>query len=288
MTELRKSKHTMATRLACWIGCSWLLGLSLMAHSVEVLTWERLPLQIPLVVGQERVVLLDRDVRVGVPASAGSRLRVQSADGALYLLARAPLQSTRVQLQDVADGRTILLDLVAREGSEPLEPVRILAASAETESASEAPPNPARETPVPVLLTRYAAQSLYAPLRTVEPVTGLARGNLPPRLVLDRLLPDLPVDTRALAAWRLDDYWLTAVWLRNRSDRWLTLDPRALQGQLHAASFQHPDLGPAGTPEDTTVVYLVTRGQPLAAALPPAVRPFDAAVNRSGEARRAP
>lgn len=273
----------MPARLMRWVTCCVLLGVSLIAQSVEVLTWDRLPLQIPLVVGQERVVLLDREVRVGVPASAGSRLRVQSADGALYLLARAPLEPTRVQLQDVADGGVILLDIVAREGSEPLEPVRILAASIATKDSGEAQPHPARETPVPVLLTRYAAQSLYAPLRTVEPVTGLARGNLQPGLILDSLLPDLPVDARALTAWRLEDYWLTAVWLRNRSDRWLTLDPRALQGQLQSASFQHPNLGPAGTPEDTTVVYLVTRGQPLATALPPAVQPIDAAINRPGD-----
>src|SRR3546814_18178150 len=30
-----------------------------------------------------------------------------------------------------------------------------------------------RETPVPVVLTRYAAQNLYAPLRTVEPLPGV-------------------------------------------------------------------------------------------------------------------
>src|SRR3546814_1041600 len=62
---------------------------------------------------------------------------------------------------------------------------------------------PRRETPVPVVLTRHAAQNLYAPLRTVEPVAGIGRVNLRRGLALDTLLPTLPVHARALAAWRL-------------------------------------------------------------------------------------
>ena len=61
------------------------------------------------------------------------------------------------------------------------------------------------------------------------------------------LLPTLPVHAQALAAWRLEDQWVTAVKLTNTSVRWLDLDPRALQGDFVAATFQHPNLG-AGRP----------------------------------------
>ena len=66
-----------------------LLGLAALApwpdaRAIEVLRWERLPLAVPLVVGQERVVFIDRNVRVGVPAAIGAQLRVQSA-GARYI-----------------------------------------------------------------------------------------------------------------------------------------------------------------------------------------------------------
>jgi hypothetical protein len=60
-------------------------GLS--AHAVELLRWERLPLTIALAVGHERVVFIDRNVRIGLPPSVGERLRVQSAGGAVYLRA---------------------------------------------------------------------------------------------------------------------------------------------------------------------------------------------------------
>ncbi|MBF3253153.1 DUF3438 family protein, partial [Pseudomonas aeruginosa] len=74
------------------------------AHAVEILRWERLPLAVPLRVGQERIVFIDRNVRVGVPAGVGERLRVQSAGGAVYLRASAPIEPTRLQLQDADTG----------------------------------------------------------------------------------------------------------------------------------------------------------------------------------------
>lgn len=246
------------------------LGLAPLSQAVEILRWERLPLSVSLQVGQERVVFVDRRVRVGVPAAVGERLRVQSAGGALYLRASEALGPTRLQVQDVETGELLLLDVVASEagaGEAPLEPLRIVSEEAPTDGEAEQPQ--LRPTPLPVVLTRYAAQMLYAPLRTVESLPGVARVGLRRDLPLQTLLPALPVQARALAAWRLDDHWVSAVRLSNQSTRWLELDPRALQGAFVAATFQHATLGPAGEATDTTVVYLVTRGQGLAGALLP-------------------
>ncbi len=257
------------------------------AQATQILRWERLPLALPLVVDQERVVFVERNVRVGVPASLGNRLRVQSAAGAIYLLASEPIEPTRLQLQDADTGTVMLLDIAAepaQAGQPPLEPVRIIeaasaTAAAETDDGSATAAPPVRATPQPVILTRFAAQNLYAPLRTVEPVPGVTRATLRRDLPLDTLLPSLPLQAHALAAWRLDDLWVSAVRLRNSAAQWLELDPRALQGHFLTATFQHSTLGPSGTPEDTTVVYLVTRGHGLAQALLPTLAPIDAALN---------
>lgn len=282
----------MKTRLLVWLG---MLACALvpMAHAVEILHWKRLPLAVPLQVGEERIVFVDRNVRVGVPASVDDRLRVQSAGGAIYLRASEPIEPTRLQLQDADSGALILLDIAAepaQDGEPPLEPVRIVEGNAtpqrygQAQAAGAAAPSPEqarsprRETPVPVVLTRYAAQSLYAPLRTVEPVPGVMRVNLRRDLPLDTLLPTLPVHAEALAAWRLEDQWVTAVRLTHAGSGWIDLDPRVLQGDFLTATFQHPMLGPRGTPEDTTVVYLVTRGRGLPQSLLPAIHRFDPAA----------
>ncbi|PAU51963.1 integrating conjugative element protein [Pseudomonas sp. PIC25] len=274
-----------------------MMAIAPIIQAVEVLRWERLPLAVPLVVGQERVIFLDRNVRVGVPSVVSTQLRVQIAGGAVYLLAREPIAPTRLQLQDTDSGALILLDIAAqaaKDGQPPMEPVRIVegdvpakrygGTNADDQPGSTLPANddtsrPIRETPVPVILTRYAAQNLYAPLRTVEPVAGIQRARLDRNLALETLLPTLPVRAQALAAWRLEDLWVTAVRLTNTSAHWLDLDPRTLQGDFVAATFQHPSVGPAGASTDTTVVYLVTRGHGLAESLLPTISPIDAALN---------
>ena len=263
------------------------------AKAVLLMQWERLPLAIPLVVGQERIIFVDRNVRVGIPGSLTNKLRVQTTNGTVYLLAREPIDPVRLQLQDAETGELILIDIAAipaMEGADPLEPVRIIegenpsrrygnpTTSAEPDKSVSAE-KPRRETPVPVILTRYAAQSLYAPLRTVEPVQGISRVNLRRNLDLSTLLPTLPVTATPLAAWRLEDCWVTAVKLQNTSNSVISLDPRLLQGYFVAATFQHQDIGPAGHPADTTTLYLVTRKRGLADSILPALSQIDATKN---------
>lgn len=290
----------MSRPVALGLALLALLGLT-EAQAVEIRRWERLPLAIPLVVGQERVIFVDRNVRVGLPRSLKDKLRVQSTGGTVYLLASKPIEPSRLQLQDAANGEILLLDIAATPASEglpALEPVRIVpgetppkhygrdrselsqAAAERQEAANESddedePALPRRETPIPVVLTRYAAQTLYAPLRTVEPVDGIAQVRLDRRLDLSNLLPTLPVEASALGAWRLDDHWVTAVKLRNRTQQRLVLDPRELLGDFATATFQHPDLDRRGAAGDTTVLYLVTREHGLAQALIPTLGAAD-------------
>lgn len=236
------------------------------ANAVEVKYWDRLPLAVPLTVGQERVLILDEDVRVGIPGTIASKLRVQSVGGTVYLRAAETLPPTRLQLQSVKSGDIILIDIEALAGSESLEPIKIVA-QAPTLDAEPSPGSVPAATPVPVVLTRYAAQNLYAPLRTVAPLPGVRRVPLSADTAFSTLLPTERVSSKGLAAWRLGDFWVTAIKIVNHGPGKVSLDPRHLQATLYAATFQHTYLGFAGTPEDTTVAYLVTRGGDLKHAL---------------------
>ncbi|EJA5030794.1 TIGR03749 family integrating conjugative element protein, partial [Salmonella enterica] len=119
--------------------------------------------------------------------------------------------------------------------------------------------------PLPVVLTRYAAQTLYAPLRTVEALPGIH--PLPLRLPahITTLYPSEPLDIRPLAAWGRGEYSVVALRVRNTGNGKVVTDPRVLAGRFVAATFQHRWLGPAGQPEDTTTLYLVMQGRPEAA-----------------------
>ncbi len=151
-----------------------ILLVALPLHAVELVKWERIPLPVALNIGQERIVFVDRNVRVGYPAALEGKLRIQSSNGTLYLLASQPFAATRLQLQDTENGELILLDVSASKGEHIREPIRIVREEKKTPDAKpDAVPEPLPSTPLPVALTRYAAQMLYAPLRTVEPLPGV-------------------------------------------------------------------------------------------------------------------
>ncbi|WP_373567363.1 TIGR03749 family integrating conjugative element protein [Xenorhabdus yunnanensis] len=241
-----------------------MLLFSIGAKADELLKWERIPLPITLKIGQERIIFADRNVRVGLPPALSEKLRVQSTGGAVYLKARQAFPSTRLQLQDSENGEIILLDITATKTG-PTESVRIIYPNEKSTDSTKEPQSQSKSplfAPVPVALTRYAAQQLYAPLRTVEPVTDIQPVNLHLTSSITTLYPSEPIEIIPLAGWRLHNHTVVALKLRNPTQRKITLDPRELQVQFVAATFQHRWLGETGTPEDTTVLYLVTKGLP--------------------------
>ncbi len=272
---------------------AWFLALGILAaadvNAVELMQWDRIPLAIPLIVGQERVVFVDQNVRVGMPPHLVGMLRVQSTGGAVYLRASQEIPPTRLQLQNVATGEIMLVDIAATpaaEGQAKLEPAKIVAGATPATyygdstparsavkqpatSEEDAPSAPRHETPAPVALTRYAAQMLYAPLRTVEPVDGISQVRIDRALDLSTLLPVLPVEASVLGAWRLDNSYVTAIKLRNMGSQQLTMSPTELMGNFTTATFQHPYLGARGNASDTTTLYLVTQGKGLKESLLP-------------------
>lgn len=262
-----------------------LLLVSGLTQAVELMKWERIPLQIPLTVGQERIVFVNKNVRVGFPPSLNGKVRIQSTGGAVYFDASEAFPVTRIELQDKENGEVILLDVSAAPGKVTREPVKLVydgevatatasdrqtvsgdaGGSKSTSSAADAPPArkpPKLSAPLPVVLTRYAAQSLYGPVRTVEPVPGISPVSMKLPSSITTLMPGEPVSVTPMAAWSLLGDSVVALQVRNRSTDKVVLDPRELQGQFETATFQHRWLGRAGTPEDTTVVYLVIQGRP--------------------------
>ncbi|UQX73624.1 TIGR03749 family integrating conjugative element protein [Mannheimia haemolytica] len=257
-----------------------LIGLSFSSHSVAdvLMKWERKPLPIALQVDKERIIFVDKNVKVGYPAELDGKLRIQSTGGAVYLKALETFPSTRIEFRDVSTGEIFLFDIVsATKVANPEESIRmVFDIAVEKQSFStnrdDEPDLSLTGTrpqlPIPAALTRYAAQSLYAPLRAVEPLEGVRRvaHRLPKKITT--LLPAYSIDATPLISWQLDYYVVTAIRLQNKGNSQITLDPRELQGQFYAATFQHNWLGRYGSNEDTTTLYLVTEGYANNALIP--------------------
>lgn len=242
----------------------------------ERVVWRKTPIAIPLIVGEERLIHFPESVSIGLPQSLTARLRSQSINGTLYLLARQSFESTRVMVRSENGGPLFVLDLSAALSSEarpPLPDVQVVletskvaagsdGSDTDTDSAETTTGNRFSQWGY-VALTRYAAQQLYAPERLVPNTPGVVA--IPVQVAPVGLLRSGGVEAVPVAAWKAGLHYVTAVTLTNHSAKAVILDPRELRGAWLAATFQHNRLLPSGADEDTTAVYLISD------------RPFDVA-----------
>lgn len=255
----------------CFMVCS------LTANAVELINWDKTPIKMKVHQGDERMVILEKNISVGLPATLQDKLRIQSLGGVLYLKSSAPFAETRLMLKDLETGEIILLDLTGESPSKKkLETIKIVTDGSSESTANnedsvitgkESEPVNMQTLPVPVLLTRYAAQNYYAPLRAVEKVPGIKSVSLSLPPLLTRFAPQYPIIAMPQSIWRLKGYDVVAIKLVNQSENTVNLDARLLQGNFYSATFQHNTLGPKGQSTDTTMVYVVTEGRAQAAFL---------------------
>lgn len=237
----------------------------------ERVVWREVPIAVPLIVGEERLVHFPDSVSVGLPPSLNAVLRSQSINGTLYLLARQPFAPTRVLVRSETEGAIYVLDISAETyGDEPrsLPELQILP-QAGTASAHEGNDDASPRSQRPpahgyVALTRFAAQQLYAPTRLLPAQKGVVA--IPVRQEPVALVVGGSVEAIPVAAWKIGGRYVTAVKLTNRSTKPVVLDPRELRGSWLAATFQHNRLLAAVSDADSTAVYLVSE------------RPFEAAL----------
>ena len=237
------------------------------SNGPERIVWNKAPIAIPLVVGEERLVHFPDSVSIGLPQALTPLLRSQSINGTVYLLAKHSFEPTRVMVRSETDGPMYVLDISASLGDaegRSLPDMQILLETPQDAGAADSKYDKRSRPWGYAALTRYAAQQLYAPTRLIPRQSGVVAipvNGEPVDLVYGAKVEAVPV-----AAWKVGLQYVTAVKLTNRTQRAVVLDPRELRGSWLAATFQHNRLLPADNEADTTAVYLVSD------------RPFDVAL----------
>lgn len=230
---------------------------ALFAGDAEKIIWDKKPIAITLPIGQERLVIFPSDVRVQVPRAVRHMLRTISNDGVVYWRANAPFDVERIKVQLIESGQIVMIDLAASEKRTKTSDIEILISSSEKQ-ASPSSQAVASTSLDYVGLTRFAAQSLYAPERLITQPFGVTRTQLDAQST-DKLIRGEIIQATPMISWQSNGLFITAVKLTNLTTNKLVLDPRDIRGRWEAATFQHVHLGPSGTTEDTTSVYLVSK-----------------------------
>lgn len=227
------------------------------AATRERVIWDHRPVTVLLPVGNERMVHFPADVRYWMPDSLKPALKVMAANGVLYLTAKRPFDTARIRVQELDSTQVYLLDVRGVQSGEYPEEVIVMQRDDVVNEAADEPPVSAQGDWY-ARLTRVAAQNMYAPERLIEPDPGIRRVKLKSRDPVP-LVRGGDVEAVPYGAWQGGGYYVTAVRLRHTGEGERVIDPRTdIRGRWLVATLQHAFMGPAGTAEDRTCLYLVS------------------------------
>jgi integrating conjugative element protein (TIGR03749 family) len=240
---------------------------SMPSPELERRVWNKLPIQVVLPVNLERLVTFNVPVRVDLPPDLdATTLRTQivadTNSGTIYWTALKPFGSHRVQVQDIVTKNIYLLDLTSSTDARDTTRLEVTVPGTNSPETSPTPASTNQQgadvaEPDPVILTRMAAQHLYAPERLLQVPDGVFRTPVR-QTSTDALFHGAKVEATPIVAWRSGELTVTAVKLKNLNAAELILDPRTLRGHWQTATFQHNLLKPQGTARDTTAAYLIS------------------------------
>jgi integrating conjugative element protein (TIGR03749 family) len=273
----------------------WLLLIHLAANAtaqaleVERVIWNKQPIPVVLVVGNERLIHFPGDIRYWIPETLQEAVTVIAANGVLYIQSKQPFLKTRLRVQELATQRIYLLDIVSQKSGHYPENLMVTPKSDVVSLVTSASPlHPAVDWPI--RLIRFAAQALYAPERLSPTDPGIRRIAVDPAPV--GLLRGGDTESTPLGQWQGGGLFVTAVLVRNLSKHTIDIAPakdasgtlaipidtpintpvdtpidnkrtlylnQDVRGAWLYAASQHSVLHPAGDDADRTCLYLVSR-----------------------------
>jgi integrating conjugative element protein (TIGR03749 family) len=227
------------------------------------------PIKLALVVGQEVQLNFEQPLgRFGTPQSIKNKLQTQLIDQRLWLKATKTFKPTRVLVRSEQGNLSVFL-LSANVSQQTVQPYPIkynIITEAKLPNQSNNN-NQQNSNTKPALtyvdLTRFAAQSLYAPKRLIKNI-NLIRVPINTKQAVrlftcsTALTCNGNVLAHPIATWQSPRLYISAILLKNTTQQQIVLDPRDLLGTWKAATFHFNRLGKANSPEDTSVVYLVS------------------------------
>ena len=251
---------------------SWLIGLLLVVNTstvvaTQIIHYDKKPITITLNVGEERTIFFGDHVEVGIHRGVKEKglFRIQSAQGALHILANKQFSKQRVQVKRMTDKHVVLLDFITNKNKSKGSAEDIKLLMPHENSVSDSDENgsigsqPRVATITPVDLTRYASQHLYGPSRLHQETPGISSSLITVKGNIKVFkLADSSTVSKVIFAVQGGGYYLSALLVKNTSNEKVQLDYLDINVPFSFATFQHHQLGANGTAEDSTVLYLIS------------------------------
>lgn len=263
------------SRFYCLV-CAMLMVIALPHYALadRVLVWNKDPLPIVLPIDKEVRMTFPTDVHIQIPVGIlGSLESLAPNQQVVYWKATKAFDRARVVVASLDGTSVYMLDLSANTNGTAenllLEDADRVVVDASYHRSETPASTHAVDDPVEIILTRFASQMLYAPTR-LRPTNGdiYTQDNV-------RLTTDFPLirsqfgesyHVEVVGSWSGYGRYITAVMMINQGTRPVQVNPGLVQGNFTHITPQHTSLGPKGTIEDRTTLYLISE-MPFVAAV---------------------
>ena len=231
----------------------------------EHVVWKKLPIAFEIPLHQERILSFGEPVTLIEGDLTDQDVRLTINDGSVYMKALREFETKRTTFRLNESGKTIIVDVSSNEKSLDDSILNVIITTQASQSNEQA-----RTTVTNGLnyisLTRFAIQSLYAPERLLETPSGIARAPMLTQKNIVLVYGD-KVLARPLISWQGGGLFVTAVLVKNKLHKPITLDPRMLVGNWQTAAFYPSNtLQAMGSKKDSVTVF-VTSSIPFGKAL---------------------
>lgn len=204
------------------------------------------------------------------------KLTTQIVNNEIYWTAKDAFKQVRITIGEEGSTKVYLVDLLANH--QKVSTKRILVVDGKdlyavssndkkTEPESVIPALKHKKTPAAGYATLFkcAGKQVYAPDRLRKCRVGIHKEFINKRVV-HNLMRYNETTTQPVAAWRSGGLHITALNVRNNTNKRITLDPRSIRGRWKARLFYKNRLQAKGHPKDNTTLFLISK-EPFADAI---------------------
>ena len=245
----------------------------------QTVAYDGVPIDIELQAGVQSMLRFPWQATVGLSAELVGVLEPVTIGDTTFLTPQMEFDSVEVKFKNAANGTIIVTRISSSESAMPvmlnIEDIRGDLANARSRRTGDqlAPQENERSATQRGLaadysyigMSRFAFQQMYSPVRLQEPLPGMRprrlKGSVESRADYD-LFPGERVVAVPWAEWRAPGgLYVTAVYLENRSERTVRIDPRRLrydQRVWKGLSFYAGHMGPASGAERVTTMVVIS------------------------------
>jgi integrating conjugative element protein (TIGR03749 family) len=270
MNTLKQMTTLKGFRIKALLSCCAAMLSAHPTHADVTKVWNNEPLTLNIAVGQEVRVIFPTNVDLQVPLAITNQLQSLAPNRQMiYWKALEGFDKSRI-VATADDGKDVyIIDLLATDNGiadnivieDPSRVLQVAPVQAEMEWNETEESTTTLTDPAEIVLTRFVAQTLYAPDRLLPSdnnIVMLSKPKLPANFPLLQSAKGESYQLEVLGSWMGYGAYITAVQIKNASNKRIDVNPERVRGNFTHITPQHLYLDAAGTWDDSTVLYLVS------------------------------